>query len=69
MVSSNEQQVKNSGGNGDLIAVLTKTFLLPGDLVSNALGANESDDRGMIRTLINMLFWNLIAAFVAIVVM
>lgn len=49
-----------------MIAVLTRGFLLPGNLVSNALGADESDDRGMIRTLINMLFWNLVAAFVAL---
>lgn len=49
-----------------MIAVLTRGFLLPGNLVCNALGANESDDRGMIRTLVNMLFWNLIAAFIAI---
>jgi hypothetical protein len=49
-----------------MIATLTKGFLLPGNIVSDYLGASESDDRGMIRTLINMLFWNLIAAFVAI---
>lgn len=49
-----------------MIAALTKGFLLPGDLVSNALGAADVDDRGMIRTLINMLFWNLVAAFVAL---
>ncbi len=39
-----------------MFAALTKGFLLPGDLVSNALGASQNDDRGMIRTLINMLF-------------
>lgn len=49
-----------------MIATLTKGFLLPGNVVSNALGAADGDDRGMIRTLINMLFWNLIAAFVAL---
>lgn len=35
-------------------------FLLPGNLVSDALGAQKDDDRAMIRSLINMLFWNLI---------
>ncbi|MDB5572414.1 MAG: hypothetical protein JWN93_3597 [Hyphomicrobiales bacterium] len=49
-----------------MVAVLTRGFLLPGDIVSNMLGASETDDRGMIRTLINMLFWNLLAAFVAL---
>lgn len=49
-----------------MFATLAKGFLLPGNIVSDYLGANESDDRGMIRTLINMLFWNLVAAFVAI---
>ena len=49
-----------------MIAALTKGFLLPGDLVCNLIGATESDDRGMTRTLINMLFWNVIGAFVAL---
>ena len=49
-----------------MLSALTQGFLLPGNLVSNALGTDESDDRGMIRTLINMLFWNLIAAVIAI---
>lgn len=49
-----------------MIAALTKGFLLPGDLVCDFMGAREKDDRGMIRTLINMLFWNLVGAFVAL---
>ncbi len=35
-----------------------QVFLLPGNLVCNALGARENDDRAMIRSLINMLVWN-----------
>jgi hypothetical protein len=38
----------------------TRLFLLPGNLVSGLLRATEADDRMMIRTLINMLFWNVI---------
>ena len=37
---------------------LLKAFLLPGDIVGNLLGATQADDRAMIRTMINMLFWN-----------
>lgn len=48
-----------------MTAILVKAFLLPGDLVSNGLGITKPDDRGMMRTLINMLFWNFIGATVA----
>ncbi len=37
-----------------------RVFLLPGNLVCNALGAREDDDRAMIRSLINMLVWNFV---------
>ncbi len=33
-------------------------FLLPGNLVCDAAGVMEGDDRSMIRTLVDMLFWN-----------
>jgi hypothetical protein len=45
-----------------------KLFFLPGDLVSNFLGATDADDRTMIRTLIDMLFWNAVVVGVALVV-
>jgi hypothetical protein len=35
-------------------------FFLPGNLVADLLGAKQADDRMMIRTLIDMLFWNLV---------
>jgi hypothetical protein len=38
-----------------------RIFLLPGNLVSDALGARAVDDKIMIRSLINMLVWNLVA--------
>jgi hypothetical protein len=34
-------------------------FLLPGNLVCDAIGARADDDRAMIRSLVNMLVWNL----------
>ncbi|HEX5665911.1 MAG TPA: hypothetical protein VFX71_03670 [Hyphomicrobium sp.] len=49
-----------------MVAVLTKGFLMPGNLVSDLLGVRNQDDRGMTRTLVNMLFWNLIGASVAL---
>ena len=41
-------------------------FLCPGNLVCGALGAHEEDSRVMIRTLVNMLVWNLVAVLVAV---
>ncbi len=38
----------------------SRLFFLPGDLIANLLGATQEDDRTMIRTLIDMLFWNLV---------
>ncbi len=35
-------------------------FLLPGNLASDALHVSDADSRTMIRTLVNMLFWNLV---------
>jgi hypothetical protein len=38
-----------------------KPFFLPGGLVANFLSATQPGDRAMIRTLIDMLFWNVVA--------
>ena len=45
---------------------LLALFLLPGNLVCDATGARASDDRAMIRSLINMLVWNLVAVIVVV---
>ena len=42
-------------------------FLLPGNLVADLLGATETDDRAMIRTMIDMLFWNVVVIVGAVV--
>jgi hypothetical protein len=39
----------------------TRLFLLPGDLVCDALHIDDADSRTMLRTLVNMLTWNLVA--------
>lgn len=38
-----------------------RLFLLPGNLVSDALQVEDPDSRTMLRTLVNMLVWNLVA--------
>ena len=45
-----------------------KVFFLPGDIVADFLGATQSDDRVMIRTLVDMLFWNAVVVIVALVI-
>lgn len=46
----------------------TRLFFLPGDLVADALGATEASDRAMIRTLIDMLFWNVVIVGAALMI-
>ena len=44
-----------------------RVFLLPGNLVCDAIGAREEDDRAMIRSLVNMLVWNLVVVLAVVV--
>ena len=41
-------------------------FLAPGNLACDLVGAREEDDRAMIRTVINMLVWNLVIVLVVV---
>jgi hypothetical protein len=43
-----------------------RLFLLPGNLVSDALHVADADSRVMLRTLVNMLVWNLVAVLVLV---
>jgi hypothetical protein len=45
-----------------------KIFFLPGDFVADLIGATAEDDRMMIRTLIDMIFWNLVVVIGAVVI-
>ena len=45
---------------------LLSLFLLPENLVCDLAGAKAGDDRAMIRSLINMLVWNLVAVIVVV---
>ena len=51
-----------------MLAMLLRLFLLPGNLVGDALGARAEDDRAAIRVMINMLFWNTILVVVAFMI-
>lgn len=42
------------------MSLALKLFFLPGNLAADGLGATRPDDRAMIRTLVDMLFWNLV---------
>lgn len=46
-----------------------KLFFLPGDIVANLVGATADDDRTMIRSLVDMLFWNAVVVVVIAVVL
>jgi hypothetical protein len=48
--------------------ILERTFLYPGDKVCDACHVQAGDDRMMIRTLINMLVWNLVAVLLVLVI-
>jgi hypothetical protein len=43
-----------------------RVFLLPSNLVCEALGARKEDDRTMFRSLVNMLVWNLVIVLVVV---
>ncbi len=53
---------------GAAMMLALKLFFLPGDLVSNLVGVTGTDDRTMIRTLIDMLFWNAVVVIGALVI-
>lgn len=46
----------------------TRLFFLPGDLVCDAAGVTAADDRSMIRTLVDMLFWNAVIIAGALII-
>lgn len=48
--------------------LVSKIFFLPGDIVADLLGATKPDDRAMIRTMVDMLFWNAIVVVAVVVI-
>ncbi len=55
--------------SGAAMKLAAKLFFLPGDIVANLVGATEDDDRTMIRSLVDMLFWNAVVVIVLVVVL
>ena len=47
-------------------SLLLRAFFLPGNTVCSALGVTEEEDRIMVRTLVNILVWNLVVIVGAI---
>lgn len=47
-------------------SLLLRAFLLPGNAVCSALGVAGEEDRVMVRTLVNILVWNLVVIVGAI---
>jgi len=43
-----------------LLRGLLTLFLLPGTLVINRIGINIEEDGGILRSLINMIFWGVL---------
>jgi hypothetical protein len=48
--------------------ILERVFLWPGDTVCNACHVQAADDRVMIRTLVNILVWNVFVVVTAVLV-
>jgi hypothetical protein len=48
--------------------ILQSIFLYPGNKVCDACHVATSDDRMMIRTLVNMLVWNLAIVLIGVAV-
>lgn len=47
--------------------LMVRLFLLPGETVCNAVHVDDDEDRTMIRSLVNMLFWNLLGVLAVVV--
>ena len=45
---------------------LTKIFLLPGTLVISSLNVTVENDGGILRSLINMIFWGVVVVMGAL---
>jgi hypothetical protein len=48
-----------------MLDIVLRIFLLPGNLVGDAIGARSEDDRTTVRVMTNMLFWNTVLVIVA----
>ena len=49
-----------------LVKAIGALFLFPGTVVLNMIGITVEEDGGILRSFINMCFWGLIAAWIAL---
>lgn len=45
-----------------MLDVLIRFLLFPGEWISDRLGVTRRDNRGLVRMLVNYLFWGTLAA-------
>ena len=51
-----------------ILNAITALFILPGTLVLKAVGITIEEDGGILRSLVNMLFWGVVAVFMVIII-
>ena len=49
-----------------LLRGILALFLLPGNLVINAIGISIEEDGGIIRSFVNMLFWGVLLFLISL---
>lgn len=49
-----------------VLRALLALFLLPGNLVINAIGISIEEDGGIIRSFINMMFWGILFILISL---
>jgi len=49
-----------------IVKLFTALFLLPGTLVLNMLNISVESDGGVFRSLINMIFWGVVAVMLSV---
>jgi len=48
------------------LKILPAIFLLPGNLVLSGINVTVTEDSGMLRSMVNMLFWGFVAVIVTL---
>ena len=46
--------------------MVLRAFLYPGNVVCKLIGARSDDDRALIRSMSNMLIWNLVVVLIVV---
>ncbi len=49
-------------------SVLLRVFLFPGEKMCAALGVSDPESKMMLRTLVDMLFWNMVAVIIVVLI-